>query len=58
MAKVPLGLRVEEGLLARLDAWREQQPVPPARTSVVEKALEEFLDRYEKGGKGEQAGKR
>lgn len=58
MAKVPLGLRVEEALLARLDAWREQQPVPPARTSVVEKALEAFLDRYEKGEGDGQTGKR
>ncbi len=58
MAKIPLGLRVEEGLLARLDAWREQQPVPPARTSVVEKALEAFLDRYERGGNGEQTSER
>lgn len=47
--KVPLGLRLEEALLKRLDTWRERQPVPPARTSVVEKALEEFLNRHEKG---------
>lgn len=53
MAKVPLGLRVEEKLLARLDAWRERQPVPPARTSVVEKALENFLEQHEKGGDSE-----
>ncbi len=58
MAKIPLGLRVEERLLARLDAWREQQPVPPARTSVVERALEAFLDHYEKGEDDGKAGKR
>lgn len=58
MAKIPLGLRVDEVLLMRLDAWREQQPVPPARTLVVEKALNNFLDRYEKGDDGEQTGER
>jgi len=56
LAKVPLGLRIDEVLLEKLDRWRAQQPVPPARTSVVEKALAEFLDQYLKGDEDEQKG--
>jgi hypothetical protein len=56
LAKVPLGLRIDEVLLEKLDRWRMQQPVPPPRTSVVEKAVEEFLDRYLKGDVDEQKG--
>jgi metal-responsive CopG/Arc/MetJ family transcriptional regulator len=56
LAKIPLGLRIDEGLLEKLDRWRAQQPVPPARTSVVEKALEEFLDRHLKGEADGQKG--
>ena len=46
MTKVPLGLRLDQDLLTRLDRWRSQQAVEPGRTAVIEKALREFLDRY------------
>ncbi len=43
-------------LLKRLDAWLASQELPPSKTSVVEMALREFLEKREtppprKGGR-------
>ena len=53
MAEVPLGVRFEKVLLERRDGWWAWQPVLPAYTSVIEKALTKFLERY---GRGEDYG--
>jgi hypothetical protein len=41
----PIGFRLPNELLARLDAHRESHPLKPGRTAVVCLALEQYLDR-------------
>lgn len=40
-----MSFRFKPDLIHRLDSWRSAQDVEPARTAVIEKAIEEFLDR-------------
>ena len=49
MAKVSKTYRINTDLLARMERWIGQQPVPPSDTAVVEKALEQFLDTHDSG---------
>ena len=50
-----MGLRLDEELIEALDAWRERQRVAPSRTSVIETALWEWLERnQEEGEDGEE----
>lgn len=48
MARISKTFRLPQELLDRVSAWMKTQPVPPAETAVVEKALEEFLDKHGK----------
>ena len=50
-----LSLRIPQSMIDALDKWCAQQRVPPDRTSVIEAAIREFLER-EGGGAG-KAGK-
>ena len=47
-----LGHSIDPKLVERLDAWRETQPVSPARTQVMITALKKFLDKHEDQDKG------
>lgn len=42
-----LDIRVEPGLIERIDRWRAQQRVPPSRSATIVYVLERFLDREE-----------
>ena len=48
MAKISKTFRLNSDLLDRMAAWIGRQPVPPSDTAVVEKALEEFLNKHGK----------
>lgn len=39
-----IDVRVEPDLLARIDRWRDQQPMRPSRTGAIEWMIEEFLN--------------
>ena len=41
----PIGFRLPNELLDRLDAYCESRPLRPGRTAVVRLALEQFLNR-------------
>jgi len=43
--KKMLGLAIDPALLARLDAWRLKQDVPPSKTAVLEAAIRDFLNQ-------------
>jgi len=45
MDKKPLNFRIDAALLDRLDIWISEQDIAPTKTAVVEKALNEFLER-------------
>lgn len=47
MRTANLDLRVEPGLIKRIDAWRARQLVPPTRSATITRMIEEFLDREE-----------
>ena len=47
--KKTIGLALDPELLARMEAWRNSQDVPPSKTAVLETALREFLDKREAG---------
>ena len=36
---------LDPAVLTKLEAWIAQQPVPPSKTAVVEKAITEFVER-------------
>lgn len=42
----PVNTTLPPDLLADLDAWIAQQPVPPSRSAVIVASLREFLSRY------------
>ena len=46
--KKPLNIYIDADLLDRLDAWLRKQRVQPSRTSAVETALQEFIERNSK----------
>jgi metal-responsive CopG/Arc/MetJ family transcriptional regulator len=46
--KKPLHIYIDADLLDRLDRWLREQRVQPSRTSAVETALQEFIDRQAK----------
>jgi hypothetical protein len=39
-----IDIRVEPGLVDKIDRWRAQQRVPPSRTSAIVHMLEHFLE--------------
>jgi len=43
-----VSLALDPDLLERLDKWRQKQDLVPSKTSVLEAALREFLERREK----------
>jgi predicted DNA-binding protein len=45
--KKQTAFRLNEELSARLEAYRHAHAVPPTRTSLLEAALWEFLERHE-----------
>ena len=45
--KKMVSFALDPRLLARLEAWLDAQELPPSKTSVVELALTEFLDKRE-----------
>ena len=46
--KKPVSYALDPKLLARLDAWLKRQEFPPSKTTVIEVALSDWLDRREK----------
>jgi hypothetical protein len=46
--KKPVSYALDPKLLARLDAWLRKQEFPPAKTTIIEAALTDWLDRREK----------
>jgi len=46
--KIRVDFRLNPNLLQRIDRWRREQPTKVTRTAVVEKAIEMFLETYEK----------
>ena len=46
--KTPLALKFDPDLLERLDRFVEKQPYDTTRTSVIESAVRQLLDREEK----------
>ena len=44
--KKPLNIYIDADILDRLDRWLREQRVPPSRTSAVETALQEFINRH------------
>lgn len=46
--KKPVSYALDPKLLARLDAWLKRQEFPPSKTTVIEAALSDWLDRREK----------
>lgn len=49
-------MRFEKVLFERRDEWWARQPVLPAHTSAVGKALTKFLERYGRGENDGQTG--
>lgn len=45
---MPISVRLPEDLLSDMDAWINEQRIPPGRAKVLEVALREFLDREKK----------
>ena len=43
--KKAVSLALDPALLAKLDAWRLAQDVPPSKTACLETAIREFLER-------------
>lgn len=43
--KRQINFLVDEGVLDRMEAWRQSQQFPPSKTAVHEAALIEFLDK-------------
>lgn len=54
--RVQIGLKLPPSLVERIDLAREELPVRADRTALIEKAIEEWLDRHERAdnsrGKG------
>jgi hypothetical protein len=48
--KRQITLRLDAGLLDRIEDWRESQPVPPTRTACIEQAFRLWLDAVETAG--------
>jgi hypothetical protein len=48
MQDTTLTIRVSKEWLAKLDAWRKQQPVPPGRSDVIRVAVDRLIAAYEK----------
>jgi len=46
--KKPVSYALDPKLLARLDAWLKRQEFPPKKTTIIEAALSDWLDRREK----------
>lgn len=49
--KKPLHVYIDAELAERLDAWLAKQVLPPSKTTLVELAIKELLDRLEKSKK-------
>ena len=40
-----IDIRVEPQLIARIDAWRSGQRVPPSRSAAIVHMIEDYLER-------------
>jgi metal-responsive CopG/Arc/MetJ family transcriptional regulator len=38
-------IRVDKAWLAKIDKWREKQPVPPGRSELIRLAVERFISK-------------
>jgi len=45
--RTPITIKLSPALLARLDKFQAKQPFKPTRTSLIEAAIEQMLDREE-----------
>jgi hypothetical protein len=45
--RTQIGLKLDPDQVGRIDAYRATLEWPVARTAVIEKAIDEFLDRHE-----------
>lgn len=45
--RVPITIKLSPALLARLDKFQGSLPFTPTRTSLIEAAIEQMLDREE-----------
>ena len=46
--RTQIGIKLQPELIRRVDAFRKRQEFPPTRTDVIERAIEEYLQRSEK----------
>ena len=46
--RTQIGIKLQPELVRRIDAFRKRQEFPPTRTDVIERAIEEYLQRSEK----------
>ena len=46
--RTQIGIKLQPELIRRLDAFRKRQEFLPTRTDVIERAIEEYLQRSEK----------
>jgi len=49
--KKSMSIRFDRDLIARINAWRDRQPVSPTFTAVVMQAVEQFLADPDPGSK-------
>ena len=49
--RTQIGIKLQPELVRRIDAFRERQDFPPTRTEVIERAIEEYLQRAAKSPK-------
>ena len=43
--RTQIGIKLQPDLIRRIDTFRERQEFPPTRTEVIERAIEEYLQR-------------
>jgi metal-responsive CopG/Arc/MetJ family transcriptional regulator len=46
--RTQIGIKLQPELIRRIDAFRKRQEFPPTRTNVIERAIEEYLQRSER----------
>lgn len=46
--RTQIGIKLQPELIRRIDAYCKRQDFPPTRTDVIERAIEEYLQRSDK----------
>ena len=45
--RIPVPIKLKPSQIARLDKFKDKQPFKTSRTSLIEVAIDQFLDREE-----------